>query len=154
MNFITPTTLSSSALSETLEAIIRESIIPVITSRGKPLPIERENFSLPIKSGGLGIDCPENHHDDYELSKKLSEPLEDKDPLTAEHWQKRTLDDLLNTKKKIAEKMSNIKSVKHGAEICTRKSIEKRSICLAECTPAEALRISIKYFRISRRSQL
>ena len=54
----------------------------------------------------------ENHHDDYELSKKLSEPLEDKDPLTAELWQKRTLDDLLNAKKKkIAEKISNIKSV-------------------------------------------
>ena len=91
MNFVTRTTPSSSVLLETSEAIIRESIIPALTSRGEPLPIERENFSLPLKSGGLGIDCPENHHDDYELSKELSEPLEDKDPVTAELWQKRTL---------------------------------------------------------------
>ena len=112
VNFITRTTPFSSALLETSEAIIRESIIPALTSRGEPLPIVREVFSLPLKSGGLAIDCPENHHDDYELSKKLSEPLEDKDPLTAELWQKRTLDDLLNAKKKkIAEKISNIKSV-------------------------------------------
>ena len=63
-------------------------------------------------SGGLGIDCPENHHDDHELSKKLSEPPEDKDPLTAELWQKRTLDDPLNSKKKeIAEKLLNINNV-------------------------------------------
>ena len=112
VNFITRTTPSSSALLETSEAIIRESIIPALTSRTEPLPIEREFFSLPLKSRGLRIDCPEHHHDDYELSKKLSEPLEDKDPLTAELWQKRTLDDLLNPKKKkIAEKISNIKSV-------------------------------------------
>ena len=93
-------------------AIIRESIILVLTSRGEPLPKERELFSLPLKSRGLGIDCPENHHDDYELWKKLSEPLEDKDHLTAELLQKRTLDDLLNAKKKkFAEKLSNTKSV-------------------------------------------
>ena len=84
VNFITRTTPSFSALLETSKAIIRENIIPALTSRGEPLPIERERFSLPLMSGGLGIDCPENHHDDYELSKKLSEPLEDKDPLTAE----------------------------------------------------------------------
>ena len=68
--------------------------------------------SCAVKSGGLSIDCPENHHDDYELSKKLSESLEDKDPLTAELWQKRTLDDLINAKKKkIADKISNPRSV-------------------------------------------
>ena len=111
VSFITRTTSSSSALLETSEAIIRENIIPVLTSRGEPLPIEKELFSLPLKSGGLGIDCPENHHDHYKLSKKLSEPLENKNPLTAELWQKRTLDDLLNAKKKIAEKISNIRSV-------------------------------------------
>ena len=111
MNFIARTTPSSSALLETSEAIIRESIIPVLTSRREPLPIEKGIFSLPLKSRGLVMDCPENHHDDYELSKKLSAPLEDKDPLTEESWQKRTLDDLLNAKKKIAEKISNIKSV-------------------------------------------
>ena len=111
VNFITRTTLSFLALLETSEAIIRESIIPELTSRKEPLPIERAIFSLPLKSGGLGKDCPENHHDDYELSKKLSEPLEDKGPLTAELWRKRTLDDLLNAKKKIAEKESNNKSV-------------------------------------------
>ena len=83
----------------------------MLTSRKEPLPKERELFSLPLKSRGLGIDCPENHHDDYELWKKLSEPLEDKDHLTAELWQKRTLNDLLNEKKKFAEKLSNIKSV-------------------------------------------
>ena len=75
------------------------------------MPIERELISLPLKSRELGIECPENDHDNCELSKKLSEPLKDKDPLTAELWQKRTLDDLLNPKKKIAEKISNIKSV-------------------------------------------
>ena len=112
MNFITRTTPSSSVLLETSEAVIRESIIPALNSRREPLPMERELFSLPLKSGGLGIDCPENHHDDYELSKKLSAPLEDKNPLTAELWQQRTLDNLLNAKKKkIAEKISNIKSV-------------------------------------------
>ena len=111
VNFITRTTPSSSTLLETSEAIIRESIIPALTSRDKPLPIEREIFSLPLKSEGLGIDCPENHHDDNKLSKKSSEPLEDKDPLTAEPWQKRTLDDLLNAKKKIAEKILKIKRV-------------------------------------------
>ena len=112
MNFITRTTPSSSALLDTSEAIIRESIIPALTSRGEPLPIEREIFSLPLKSERLGIDCPEKHHDDYELSKKLSEPLVEKDPLTAELWQKRTLDDLLNAKKKrIANKIRNIKCV-------------------------------------------
>ena len=78
VNFITRTTPSSSALLETSEAIITESIIPARTSRSGPLPIERELFSLPLKSRGLGIDCPENHHDDYGLSKKLSEPLESK----------------------------------------------------------------------------
>ena len=108
---ITRTTPSSSALLETSEAIIRESIIPALTSRGEPLTIERELFSVPLKSGGLGIDCPENHHDDYVLSKTLSELLEDKDPLTAELWQKRTLHDLWNAKKKIAGKISNNKSV-------------------------------------------
>ena len=72
LNVITRTTPSSSALLETSEAIIRESIIPALTSRREPLPIGREVLSLPLKSGGLGIDCPENHHDDYELSKKLS----------------------------------------------------------------------------------
>ena len=79
---------------------------------GEPFPIEREVFALSLKSGGLGIDCPENHHDDYELAKKLSEPLEDKDPLIAELWQKRTLDDLIYAKKKkIAKKTSNTKKV-------------------------------------------
>ena len=111
MNVITRTAPSSSALLETSEALFREGIIPALTSRIEPLPIEREVFSLPFKWGQLGIDCRENHHDDYELSKKLSEPLEDEDPLTAELWQKRTLDDLLNARKKIAEKISNIKSV-------------------------------------------
>ena len=112
MNFITRTTPSSSVLLETSEAVIRESIIPALTSRRQPLPIEWEVFSLPLKSGGPGVDCPENHHDDYKLSKELSAPLEDKDPLTAELWQQRTLDILLNAKKKkIAEKISNIKSV-------------------------------------------
>ena len=63
-------------------------------------------------SGGLGIDCPENQHDDYELSKKLSEPLESKDHLTAEVSQKCTLGGLLIAKKKkIAEKISNNKSI-------------------------------------------
>ena len=125
VNFITPTTPSSSALFETSEAIIRESIIPALTSRGKPLPIEREIFSLPLKSEGLGIDCPENHHDDDKLSKKSSAPLEDKDPLTAEPWQKRTLDDLLNAKKKkIAEKISNIKRVLSRGE---RYALERAS---------------------------
>ena len=114
------------SLLETLEAIIRESIIPAATSRREPLLKEREIFSLPLKSGGLGIDCPGNHHDDYELSKKLSEPLEDKDPLTAELWQKRNLDDLLNARKKIAEKISNIKSVlsteqRHALERASQK---------------------------------
>ena len=110
VNFNTRTTPAFSALLETSEAIIRESIFPVLTS-SEHLPIEREIFSLPLKSGGLGIDSPENHHYDYELSKKLSEPLEDTDPLTAEIWQKRPLDDLLNAKKKkIAKKISNIKS--------------------------------------------
>ena len=112
VNFITRTTLSSSGLLETSEAIIRGSIIPALISRREPLPIEREMFSLLLKSGGLGIDCPENHHDDNELSKKLSEPLEDKDPLTGELWQKRTLDDLSNAKKKkIAWKIWNNKLV-------------------------------------------
>ena len=111
MKFNTRTTPSSTALSETSEAVIGESIIPALTSRGEPLPIEREIFSLPLKSGGPGIDCPENHHDDYELSKKLSEPLEDKDPLSAEFWQKLTLDDLVNAKKKIAQNLSNIESM-------------------------------------------
>ena len=94
MNLFTRTTRSSSALLETCEAIFRESIIPALTSGGEALPVEKEVFSLQLKSGGLTLDCPENHHDDYKLSKKLSEPLEDKIPLTAELWQKRTLDDL------------------------------------------------------------
>ena len=112
VNFITRTTHSSSALLETSEEIIRESIIPALTSRREPLPKEREVISLQLKSGGLGIDCSENHHNDYELSKKLSELLEDKDPLTGELWQKRTLDDLLYAKKKkFSEKISNMKSV-------------------------------------------
>ena len=112
VNYLTRTTPSSSGNLKSSEAIIRESILPALTSRGHRLPIEREMFSLPLKSGGLGIDCPENHHDDNELSKKLSEPLEEKDPLTADLWQKRTLDDLLNAKKKkITEKISNIKSI-------------------------------------------
>ena len=111
-NFITRTIPSSSALLETSEATIRESIFPALTLGGEPLPIEREIFSLPLKSRRLGIDCPENHHDDYELSKKFTEPLEDKDSLTAELWQKRTLGDLLNGRKNnIAEKISNNKSV-------------------------------------------
>ena len=110
MSFITRTAPSSSALLETSEAIVRESILQALTSKGEPLPIEREVFSLPLKSGGLGIDCPKNNHDDNKLSKKLYQPLEDKDPLTAELWQKRTLDDLLNAKK-IAEKISNVKNV-------------------------------------------
>ena len=109
MNFITRTTPSSSALWELFEAIIRESIIPVLTSGAGPLPIEKEIFSLPFKSGGLGIDCPENHHEDYNLSKKLSEPLEDKGPLTSEFWLKRTLDDLINAKKKLPRKFQTLK---------------------------------------------
>ena len=84
--------------------------------------MEREVFSLPLKSGRLSINCPENRYGDYEVSKKLSEPLEDKDPLTAELWQERTLDDLLNAKKKkSAEQISNIKNIlsteqRHGLE--------------------------------------
>ena len=125
VNFVTRTTPSSSALSEKSEAIIRESIIPALTSRGKPLPIESETFSLPLKSERLGINCPENHHDDEKLSKMSSEPLEDKDPLTAELWQKRTLDDLLNAKKKkIAEKILNIKRVLSREE---RYALERAS---------------------------
>ena len=90
VNFITRTTPSSSTRWEKSEAIIRESIISALNSRGEPLPIERELISLPLKSRELGIECPENDHDNCELSKKLSEPLKDKDPLTAELWQKRT----------------------------------------------------------------
>ena len=125
VNFITRTTPSSSAPLETMEAIIGESIIPALTSRGEPLPIEREIFSLPLKSRGLGIDCPENRHDSYELSEKLSEPLEDKNLLTAELLQKRTLDDLLNAKKKkIAEKISILRSVLSTEE---RYALERAS---------------------------
>ena len=59
VNFITRTAPSSSARLETFEATIRKSIIPALTSRGEHLPIEREVFSLPLKSRGLGIDFPQ-----------------------------------------------------------------------------------------------
>ena len=143
VNFITRTTPSSSALLETSEAVIRESIIPALTSR-EPLPIEGEVFSLPLKSGRLGIDCPENHHDDYELSEKLFEPPEDKDPLPAELWLKRTVDDLLNAKKKNAEKLSNIKSVLSTEQRFALERASEKSVGLVERTPAEAIRISLK----------
>ena len=50
----------------------------------------------------------------------------DKDPLTAELWQKRTLGDLLNTKKKkIAEKISNLKNVLSTEQ---RYALERASV--------------------------
>ena len=75
--FIQRTTPGISSLFSPLEDCIRDTFIPAVLGR-KVSDIERRMLSLPVRHGGLGIQCPvETCEREYDASKLITNDLSD-----------------------------------------------------------------------------